>query len=103
MCFFSLKLSFQPGHRSIAKFRNAIEIIFAFGLFNLVPQVFNMLPDLLQSPDGRFFRFPLLFQFGAFSTLAFKLIFQRFQSRSTARILFLFEGLPFNFELENLS
>ena len=103
MGFFSLKLSFQPGYRSIAKFRNAIEIVFAFGFFNLVLQVFKLLPDLLQSPDGGFLRFPLLFQCGAFSTLVLKFIFQRCESRLTAGILLLFEGFPFNFELQNLS
>ena len=100
--FLCLQCLFNLGALAILQSGCFFQIIGTFCTFNLLPQIFQLLPQLLNAVDGILFIFPLGFQSVIGIPLLRQFLLQLGKACLGKLVIFLFQCRLLNFHLDNL-
>ena len=96
-----LQFLFQLRNNAVLKFAGTFIASFPFGNVNFYPRLVQLVLDFGNIGQALFFFFPFVFQTFGLGLKPGNLITDEFQTLSGLFVVFLFECLTFNFQLQN--
>ena len=95
------KFPLQPGQFAVPQFRHFVQIVGAFGAFDVLFHLFYLLANLPQLAHRIFFGFPSSLKGLQVAILFVQFFFNRLETRLAACIGFFFEGFPLDLQLQD--